>query len=309
MGVRHACITWSEVIIWIQNIKTRLEVPMIRILSDSTCDLSEELVERYNIGIIPLHIVMGEKEYLDGLETSPEEIYKWADEQKKTPKTSAVSIDEAMAAFQEILSAGDEAVAFTISSSMSSTYDVFRLAVRNLEAEDRILVVDSANLSTGIGLLVVEAACMAQSGSSLKDISERMEELKPRVRASFVVSTLVYLYRGGRCSSVAALAGSVLKLHPEIEVRDGAMLATRKFRGSMDSVLQKYFDVLKDTMMHAVPDRVFVTHSGGLNRKAVDSLLEQLRDLGHFKEVFETRAGGVVSSHCGPGTLGILFIE
>ncbi len=282
---------------------------MIRILSDSTCDLSKELIDRYQIGIIPLHIVMDQKEYLDGLEITPDEIYSWADAQKKTPKTSAVSLEEATAAFRDVLSAGDDAVVFTISSSMSSTYDVFCLAVKNLEAEERIRIIDSANLSTGIGLLVIEAACMVQQGLSLPEICEKIEELKPRVRASFVVSTLVYLYRGGRCSSVAALAGSVLKLHPEIEVRDGAMLATRKFRGSMNSVLQKYFEALKETMMHAKPERVFVTHSGELDRQTVDLLKEELKGLDHFGEILETRAGGVVSSHCGPGTLGILFIE
>ena len=282
---------------------------MIRILSDSTCDLSKELIDRYQIGIIPLHIVMDQKEYLDGLEITPDEIYSWADAQKKTPKTSAVSLEEATAAFRDVLSAGDDAVVFTISSSMSSTYDVFCLAVKNLEAEERIRIIDSANLSTGIGLLVIEAVCMAQQGLSLQEICEKIEELKPRVRASFVVSTLVYLYRGGRCSSVAALAGSVLKLHPEIEVRDGAMLATRKFRGSMNSVLQKYFEALKETMMHAKPERVFVTHSGELDRQTVDLLKEELKGLDHFGEILETRAGGVVSSHCGPGTLGILFIE
>jgi DegV family protein with EDD domain len=282
---------------------------MIRILSDSTCDLSKELIDRYQIGIIPLHIVMDQKEYLDGLEITPDEIYSWADAQKKTPKTSAVSLEEATAAFRDVLSAGDDAVVFTISSSMSSTYDVFCLAVKNLEAEERIRIIDSANLSTGIGLLVIEAACMVQQGLSLPEICEKIEELKPRVQASFVVSTLVYLYRGGRCSSVAALAGSVLKLHPEIEVRDGAMLATRKFRGSMNSVLQKYFEALKETMMHAKPERVFVTHSGELDRQTVDLLKEELKGLDHFGEILETRAGGVVSSHCGPGTLGILFIE
>ena len=282
---------------------------MIRILSDSTCDLSKELIDRYQIGIIPLHIVMDQKEYLDGLEITPDEIYSWADAQKKTPKTSAVSLEEATAAFRNVLSAGDDAVVFTISSSMSSTYDVFCLAVKNLEAEERIRIIDSANLSTGIGLLVIEAACMVQQGLSLPEICEKIEELKPRVRASFVVSTLVYLYRGGRCSSVAALAGSVLKLHPEIEVRDGAMLATRKFRGSMNSVLQKYFEALKETMMHAKPERVFVTHSGELDRQTINLLKEELKGLDHFGEILETRAGGVVSSHCGPGTLGILFIE
>ena len=282
---------------------------MIRILSDSTCDLSKELIDRYQIGIIPLHIVMDQKEYLDGLEITPDEIYSWADAQKKTPKTSAVSLEEATAAFRDVLSAGDDAVVFTISSSMSSTYDVFCLAVKNLEAEERIRIIDSANLSTGIGLLVIEAACMVQQGLSLPEICEKIEELKPRVRASFVVSTLVYLYRGGRCSSVAALAGSVLKLHPEIEVRDGAMLATRKFRGSMNSVLQKYFEALKETMMHAKPERVFVTHSGELDRQTINLLKEELKGLDHFGEILETRAGGVVSSHCGPGTLGILFIE
>ncbi len=281
---------------------------MIRIFSDSTCDLSPELVQRYGITIIPLHIVMGDTEYLDGVETTPEEIYAWADEHKTTPKTSASSMEDAMNLMKPVIDAGDEIIVFSISASMSTTCEVFRLAAVELEAEDRISVIDSANLSTGIGLLVIEAAIRASKGMNRQDVVSHIEALKPQVRASFVVDTLVYLHRGGRCSSVAALAGSVLKLHPEIVVEDGAMHADKKYRGSLRHVILDYVRDLEPSMRNAIPDRVFITHSG-CDAETVEAVRAKLQDLSLFDEILETRAGGVVSSHCGPGTLGVLFIE
>ena len=188
---------------------------MVKIIADSTCDLSEDLVEKYDVEILPLNIVLGDEEYQDGVNITPDEIYAWADEHKTTPKTSAVGIDVAMEVLGRFLNQGKEIVAFAISGDMSTTANVLRLAARELEAADRIYVIDSANLSTGIGQLVIEAAIMAQAGADACEIAEQIEKLKPRVRASFVVDTLVYLYRGGRCSGLAALAGGALKLHPE----------------------------------------------------------------------------------------------
>ena len=181
---------------------------MIRIVADSTCDLSPELVERYDITILPLHVLLGDDEYRDGIDITIDEIYKWADEHKTTPKTSAPGVDDAVNVFRRIIEEGDEVIAFSISSSMSASYEYMQMAAGILKAADKISVIDSANLSTGIGLLVVEAAVMAAEGSRTRDeIVARIEELKPLVRASFVVDTLVYLHRGGRCSGIAALFG------------------------------------------------------------------------------------------------------
>lgn len=280
---------------------------MVKIIADSTCDLSQELIEKYDISIIPLHIVLGEKEYKDGSEISPDDIYQWSDDNKTTPKTSASSIDDTMDVLKNVLDAGNEAVMFSISEKMSTTGNIFRMAAEELEAEDKVSVIDSANLSTGIGLLVIEAAIMAKEGKTKEEITAAMEQLKPLVRASFVVDTLVYLHRGGRCSSVAAMAGGILKLHPKIVVEDGAMEATKKYRGKMDSVIMNYVKDMEEDLKKARTKRVFITHSG-CGQEIVDQVSAYLKSLEHFDEIIVTRAGGVISSHCGPGTLGVLYI-
>ena len=280
---------------------------MIKILADSTCDLSKELIEKYNVSIIPLHIVMEDKEYKDGQEITPDEIYKWSDEKDTTPKTSAVGLEDAMEAMRPIAENGDEMVIFCISESMSTTANVFRMAAEELEITDKVSVINSANLSTGIGLLVIEAAIMVSEGKTRDEIVSYIEEQKPMVRASFVVDTLVYLHRGGRCSSVSALVGNMLKLHPKIVVEDGAMHATKKYRGKMMSVIMDYTKDMEADLLQAKKDRVFITHSG-CDSATVDSVYEYLKQLNHFEEILITRAGGVISSHCGPGTLGVLYI-
>ena len=281
---------------------------MIKIISDSTCDLSRELIEKYNISILPLHIHLGEEEYQDGVSITPDELYVWSDANNTTPKTSAASMGEAIDAFQPHINNGDEIICFTISSSMSANYKVMCLAAEDLDAEDKIHVIDSANLSTGIGLLVIEAAVMAQEGKSADEIVARIEELKPLVRASFVVDTLTYLHRGGRCSSVAALAGGMLKLHPRIAVEDGAMDAKKKYRGKINSVIMSYVKDMEEDLKTAKKDRVFITHSG-CEQSILDEVHSYLESLNVFDEILVTRAGSVISSHCGPGTLGVLFIK
>lgn len=183
-----------------------------------------------------------------------------------------------------------------------------QLAAEELDAQDLITVIDSANLSTGIGLLVIEAAILAQNNKTAAEISVAVESLKPYVRASFVVDTLTYLHRGGRCSAIAAMAGGLLKLHPQIIVEHGAMKPTKKYRGKMDSVILSYVKDMEPALKHARPDRVFITHSG-CEPTIINAVRSYLEGLGIFREILETRAGGVISSHCGPGTLGVLFIE
>lgn len=280
---------------------------MIRIFADSTCDLSKELIERYDITIIPLFIVMGDKEYRDGIDITRDEIFSWSDANKTTPKTAAPSIQATVDAFDTVLKNGDEIIVFSISEEMSTTANVFRMAAAELNAEDRVTVVDSANLSTGIGLQVIEAAIKASEGLTRAEIEAYLSDLRPRVRASFVVDTLEFLRRGGRCSSVAAIAGTMFNLHPQIDVIDGKMVAGRKFRGKIDMVTRHYAEDLKEDLLKARPERVFITHSGS-SREVVEEVRQFLKDLNHFDEIFETDAGGVISSHCGPGTLGVLFV-
>lgn len=280
---------------------------MVKIISDSTCDLSPELVKKYEVDILPLHILLGEKEYEDGKDITPEEIFRWSDANETTPKTSAASMETTMELLRPYTEAGLECVCFCISESMSTSGNVIRMAAQELGAEDLVHVIDSQNLSTGIGLLVIEAAIMAKEGKSACEIVTGIEALRPHVRASFVVDTLVYLHRGGRCGGLAAMLGSVLKLHPKIVVENGAMHSTKKYRGNIRSVIFSYVKDMEDELKNAKPNRVFITHSGC---EPADVMLvrQYLDDLNIFAEILETRAGGVVSSHCGPGTLGVLFI-
>lgn len=299
---------YAKTVIPCQQNKYRKDIShMVKIISDSTCDLSPELIAKYDIDILPLHILLGEDEYEDGRNITPQQIYDWSDAHKTTPKTSAPSLAEAIDLFRPYIEEKREIVCFSISGSMSTSGNVMRLAAEELEASDLVTVVDSANLSTGIGLLVIEAAIMSEKGQSAAEIAATIESLKPNVRASFVVDTLTYLYRGGRCNAVSAMAGGVLRLHPKIVVENGAMDASKKYRGKINSVIMSYVKDMEEDLKSARPERVFITHSG-CDRTTVDAVRSYLERLGIFHEILETRAGGVVSSHCGPGTLGVLFI-
>ncbi len=280
---------------------------MVKILSDSTCDLSQELLEKYSINILPLHVLLGEKDYKDGVDITPEKIFSWSDKNKTTPKTAAPTIEDAVECMRPLLEQENELLCFAISESMSASLNVMRLAGEELEASDRVFTIDSQNLSTGIGLLIIEAACMAEAGMEAAEIAEKLQELKPRVRSSFVIDTLTYLHRGGRCSSMAALAGGMLKLHPKIVVQNGKMEVSKKYRGSLPKVVKSYVQDLEPELRNARPTRVFITHSG-CAPELVKEVLDDLEQLSVFQEIIETRAGSVISSHCGPGTLGVLFI-
>lgn len=281
---------------------------MIKIVADSTCDLTKELVEKYDIQIVPLHIVLGEKEFLDGVEITPDEIYNWADKNEDTPKTSAIGFEEAHKVVKQIVDTEDEMIVFTISGKMSTTANVFRLVVEELELEDKVSVIDAENLSTGTSLILLKAASMANGGKSRTEICQAVEGLKSKVQASFVVDTLTYLHRGGRCSSVAALAGGMLKLHPKIVVSDGYMSADKKYRGKIEKAIFDYVKDMEDTLKEADSERVFITHSG-CEQETIDKVYDYLKELNCFDEILVTRAGGVISSHCGPGTLGVLYLE
>lgn len=282
---------------------------MVKIISDSTSDLSQDLLDRYNITLVPLIVRLGDQQYEDRVNITSEEIFRWSDSTKKAPTTACANIWTIQEVFQKYLETYDEIVAFSISGKMSATGANMVEAAAELGASDRIHVVDSQSLSTGIGLLVMEAAVMAQDGKSAKEIVAHVTSLIPLVRASFVVDTLTFLHRGGRCSGAAALMGSMLKLHPKIVVRDGQMLVDKKYRGSLARCIPAYTHDLHNDLLRARPERerVFITHSG-CDPEVVEQVRTYLTSLNYFDAVIETRAGGVISCHCGPGTLGVLFI-
>ena len=279
----------------------------VRIIADSTCDLSKELVDKYGVTVIPLCVVMGDKSYYDGVEVSPDEIYAWADANKTTPKTAALSFDKTLEIIKPFMDAKEDIIFFGISGQMSTTCNIARL-IAEQEEYDRLFVIDSQNLSTGIGLQLIKACKMAEAGVDAETIVKEIESARGRVRASFIVDTLTYLSRGGRCTAVTALLASALKLHPMIVVKDGAMGVGKKFRGKMPVALTSYVNELKPALLNAEPERVFITHSG-CDDATVDMVKAMLTELNYFDEILITRAGGVISSHCGPGTLGVLFYE
>ena len=251
---------------------------------------------------------MGEDEYKDGTEIGIRDTFKWSDENKTTPKTAACSIDDAVKAFEPYKEAGDDIIVFTVSGDMSSSAQVMRLAAEEMEYEDHVFVIDSRNLSTGIGLLILQAATLAEEGKSAEEIVEKINEYIPKSRASFVIDTLVYLARGGRCSAVAALVGGMLNIKPKIVVKDGVMGVDKKYRGPYKKVIMQYAKELKPQMLKAKKDRVFVTHTP-CDDGIVEPVIEYVKSLNYFDEVIETEAGCTIGCHCGPNTLGILFIE
>lgn len=275
------------------------------ISSDSTCDLSPELKERYDVKIIPLGVTLGDKVYRDGIDINPDEIYAHHKKTGELPKTTAANVGECIDYFTDLTKDGDSVIHFTISSTMSSTYSNSCLAAAEVE---NVYVIDSKNLSTGGGLQVVAAAEMAKGGMSAQEIVAELEKITPCVDASFVIDSLEYLHKGGRCSALAMLGANLLKLKPCIEVKNGTMGVGKKYRGVYSRVLAEYVDERLQDAENIDNSRVFVTHAG-CDPEIVNAVVEQVKSKGIFKEIFLTRAGCTVSAHCGANTLGVLFIR
>lgn len=277
----------------------------IAITSDSTCDLSPELKERYNVGILPLGVTLDNKTYLDGVDITPDDIYEYHKKTGVLPKTTAANLGDCIDFFKKYADEGKAVIHFTISSEMSSTYNNARMAAEEFE---NIFVIDTKNLSTGGGLLVVAAAEMAAKGMAPEAIVEEIQGLVPCVDASFIIDNLEYLHKGGRCSAVAMLGANLLKLKPCIEVKNGSMGVGKKYRGKFLDVLKTYTEERLGDGSGINLDRVFVTHAG-CDEEIVEAVVAEVKKLGKFKEVFITRAGCTISSHCGKDTLGVLFIR
>ena len=269
---------------------------MIKIFADSTCDLTDDVIKKYDIRIIPLYIILSDKEYRDGTDISPDEIYSWAEKNHLSPKTASPSSTDVYDAFMPDLKNGDEIIAFSISSEMSTTYNIFQMIAEEMSDLGKIHVIDSRNLSSGEGLLVLNAAEMAAEGYSAEEIISKTYELIPKVQASFVVDTLDYLHRGGRCSGIEKLAGGILKLHPVISVHDGKMHPTRKYRGKIDSSIMQYLSDIHDSLLSADSRAVFITHSG-CDKETISAVYEKINNLCQFDKIYISRAGGVISSH------------
>ena len=279
----------------------------VKVFTDSTADLSPSQLEQLNISVIPLYVTIGDNSYRDGIDITTDELYAMVDQLQTLPKTAAPSVEDFVEAFKPWVDNDYDVIFIGISSKLSATVQSAILAANEFE-QGRVLVVDSLNLSTGIGQLVLKAAEMASEESAkAEEIVKEINELIPRIRTSFVIDTLKYLHMGGRCSSIQLIASTVLKIRPQIIVKDGGMIVGEKYRGKGRKVLDSYFNDFIGDGQHIEPSRIFVTHS--VYDKGAQHLAEKIRDILNPKELCITTAGAVISSHCGPGTVGIIYIE
>lgn len=276
------------------------------ITADSTCDLTNEQKEMYGIETVPLYVRLGDEEHRDGVDVTPDELFAYVSAKGILPKTAACTAADYADAWKKYLDAGYDIVHIDISSEMSACCQNANNAAD--EYEGRVRVVDSRNLSTGTGLLAIEGAVMAKEGYGLNEIADRLEEKKRKLNVSFVIETMEYLAKGGRCSSVVALAAGMLRIKPCIEVKEGKMGVCKKYRGKMNQVLSVYVHERLKEAGEVDAKRIFITHSG-VTPEVVSAVRAEILAEKPFAEVLESRAGCTISSHCGPGTLGILFFE
>lgn len=276
-----------------------------QILADSTCDLSPEQLERYNIRLTPLYVRLGDRDYRDGVDIHPDDIYAHVAAGGALASTAAVNMADYVRVFSEYSRRMDFVIQVCISSDFSSCYQNACLAAADYP---NVYVVDSRNLSTGHGLVVLEAVRLAENGMQPEEIVAQLNEVTARVRASFILDRLDYMKKGGRCSSVAVLGANLLRLRPCIAVTDGKMGVEKKFRGSFEKCVRDYVTDRLAGRTDLDLRRVFITHSG-VDDEIVRIAREMIRSLQPFEEICVTRAGCTVSSHCGPGTIGVLFIE
>ena len=274
----------------------------IKVSMDSACDLSEEVVSKYDIGVIPLTIVCGNEEFKDGVGFTPKDIFERV-EAGGVCTTAAISVGEYNDLFTEWLTDCDAVIHINLSSEISTCHQNALLAV-----EDRpVYVIDSRNLSSGSGMLALKGAELAEQGLDAADIAERLREMVKTVEASFVIDTLKYLHRGGRCSTLQALGANLLKLKPCIEVDDGKMGVGKKYRGSFDTVILQY---VKDKLQNRSGidySRIFMTHPPGVSQETLDKIRAAILECGPFEDIQDTLAGCTISNHCGSPTLGVLF--
>lgn len=278
------------------------------ITSDITCDLNWDLEQRYGVTTVPLHIVIGGKSYEDWVNITPEELYKIFYKTKELPHTTAGSVGEYTDFFKQFIDKGCDVVHLSLGSKLSVTHQSSVLAAE--EFPGRVFSIDTQNLSSGSGLLVIKACELRDEGLSAEEIYNKVNAMVPKAHASFVLDRLDFMHAGGRCSAIAVLGANLLSLKPSIEVHNddgGSMGVGKKYRGKYDKVLIQYMEDTLNKYDEIDTDRAFVTHAGA-NQEYVDAVVEALKAKKIFKEIHITRASCTISSHCGPNTLGVLFM-
>ena len=277
----------------------------VMITADSTADLSADLRERFDIRVIPLTITLGDESFPDGEYFTPADMYARYREDGTLPKTAAPSIQDFLTFFEAFTEKGFEVVHLDISAELSNTWNAARLAAEELEG---VYVIDSRMLSSGIALLAIEGAECRDKGMNAAEIAAHLEELKKKVSTSFVLDTPQFMWKGGRCNAVTALGANLLKIKPGLEMRNGRLEVNKKYRGSMERVYRQYItERLEGKAVR--PGHVFLTESGEVPEETVESLTALVKELTGCREVHHATAGCTISSHCGPKTLGVLFIE
>ena len=277
----------------------------VKITCDSTCDLTKELYEKYNVSVVSLGVNMGEDSRLDGVNVTPEELYAYVAESGKLPSTNAISIGTYEDFFKPFIDEGYEIVHINLSSELSCSYRNAKLVAEDFGG---IYPVDSLSLSTGSGHLVIMAAELAEAGKSAAEIAAELEKMREKLDVSFVLQTLDYLHKGGRCSSLAMMGANLLKLRPEIVMSEGKLGVGKKYRGSTEKSVLDYVRGRLEGAENVKLDRVFVTHSG-ISQEVLDKVVALVKELHSFEEVVVTRAGSTISCHCGPECLGVLFMR
>jgi DegV family protein with EDD domain len=277
----------------------------IKILSDSTCDLSEQLLQEHDITLVPLTVIKDGKEYKDGVTITPAEIFAHVAAGGDLCSTSANSVGEYADMFTQYADKYDGVLQITIGSGFSSCYQNACIAAEDF---DNVMVVDSQNLSTGQGLVVLEAVRLAKECATLEELHQKVQAITEKVEASFLVDKLVYLAKGGRCSSVAALGANLLNLKPCIDVKDGKMGVSKKYRGKYGKCLATYVQERLAERDDIRRDVLFITKTS-VSDEEYAAVLDAVKEFGGFETVYETNAGCTVSCHCGPGTLGVLFVR
>ena len=276
----------------------------IKITSDSTCDLGKYAEER-GVGVFPMAVILDGEVYRDGVTINPPDIFKFVAETNQLPKTSAAGVEEYKEFFEKELEGHDGLIHFNISSKSSVSYNNAVMASK--EFDGKVRVIDSYALSTGQGLLVLKACDLRDEGKSMDEIEEVVNSLKHTVNLSFVPDSLDYLQKGGRVSGMVKTVASMFKIHPSIVVKDGTLVPGKKYKGKMTMCIRQYVEDLKAAYSSYDKTRVFVTHSHA-DQELVDIAKECVKELFDFDEILETKAGSVVTSHCGRNTLGVLFI-
>lgn len=277
----------------------------VKIFSDSTADLPEEVIKKYNITVMPLYVTLDGKTYKDMVDITASDIFECYNKTKTLPKTSAISVSDYVDAFSKAVNMGYEVVHFTISSEFSSCYQNACLAA---EEVGHVYPIDSRNLSSGIGLLVLNAAELVAEGKTAEEISNQSKAILDKVNSSFVLGTLEFLYKGGRCSGVAALGANLLKLKPCIEVSNGKMAVGKKYRGSYEKCVEEYIKDRLEGKTDIDTKRMFFTYTG-MDEKIIKEVPKMIKKYQKFNEIIINEAGSTISGHCGPCCLGILYFN